>query len=68
MSKARKITLSRRGNGGSKSMAFTIDDHEGAQLGDNMCVSIAITSEDGAQTIRMPRYKLQDMLEQLYSK
>jgi hypothetical protein len=67
MAKARKIILSRRSNGGSKAMSYTIDDHEGAQLGDNMCINISINSEEGVQTIRMPRYKLQDMLEQLYT-
>lgn len=63
----RKITLTRRGNGNLKSMAFAIDDHESAQMQDNMCVSIAINSPEGVQTIRMPRYKLQDMLEQLFT-
>lgn len=68
MSTTRKIILSRRDASGSKSMSFVVDDREGAQLADNLCVNITIQSDTGQETIRMPRYKLADMLEQLYSK
>jgi hypothetical protein len=68
MSTTRKIILSRRDASGSKAMSFSVDDHEGAQLADNLCVNITVQSDTGQEAIRMPRYKLADMLEQLYSK
>ena len=68
MSNTRKIILSRRDASGSKAMGFVVDDREGAQLADSLCVNITIQSEAGQEAIRMPRYKLADMLEQLYSK
>ena len=67
MANTRKITLSRRDSRGTKSMAYAIDTNEGAQLTDHMCVNLTITTDEGMQTIRMPRYKLQDMLDQLYT-
>ena len=65
----RSITLRKADKkGGFKSKSFKIDDKEVHALHNGMALSVTISSEEGAQTITLPAYKLLDMIEEVSAK
>jgi hypothetical protein len=65
----RSITLRKADKkGGFKSKSFKISDKEVHALHSGMTLSVAISSEEGVQTITLPAYKLLDMIEEVSAK